>query len=167
MKTLIPPDRRTIDFLAERLKKAESKPEFQRIQCILLRTTLGASAKDIARVVGWTAGTVRVMHSQYAKEGEAFFDVVRRGGRRRQNLSLEDEAALLAPFIERAKGGEILVAGEIKAAYEAQVGREVATSTVYRMLSRHGWRKIAPRPRHPKVEAAAQAPFKKVHRGIA
>lgn len=165
MKTLIAPDRRTIDSLAERLKKAEGKPEFQRIQCILLRATLGASAKDIAQVVGWTTGTVRVMHSQYAKEGEAFFDVARRGGRHRQNMSLDQEAEFLAPFFDRAKAGGLLVVTEIKAAYEAELCREVAESTVYRMLARHGWRKIAPRPSHPKADPAAQAAFKKTRRG--
>lgn len=165
MKNLITPDRETIDALAERLKKAVGKPEFQRIQCILLRATLGASAKDIAQVVGWTTGTVRVMHSHYAKEGEAFFEIVHRGGRHRQNMTVEEEAGFLAPFFERAKAGGILTVSEIKAAYEAQLGREVAESTVYRLLARHGWRKIAPRPSHPKADPAAQAALKKTRRG--
>ena len=165
MKTLITPDRDTITALAERLKKAEGKPEFQRIQCILLRATLGASAKDIAQVVGWTTGTVRVMHSQYAREGESFFEIARRGGRHRQNMTGAEEEAFLKPFFERASVGGILVASEIKRAYEAALGREVAESTVYRMLARHGWRKIAPRPRHPKADPAAQAAFKKTQRG--
>lgn len=165
MKTLINPDRDTINALAERLKKAEGKPEFQRIQSILLRATLGASAKDIAQVVGWTTGTVRVMHSLYAKEGDAFFEVARRGGRHRQNMTVEQEEAFLSPFLERAKAGGILVVAEIKRAYEVMLGREVAESTVYRMLARHGWRKIAPRPKHPKADEAAQAAFKKTRRG--
>jgi transposase len=165
MKSLINPDRETINTLAERLKRAEGKPEFQRIQCILLRVTLGASAKDIAQVVGWTVGTVRVMHSQYAKEEDAFFDVVRRGGRHRQNMTIAQEEAFLAPFFDRAKAGGILVASEIKLAYEAVLGRRVAESTVYRMLDRHGWRKIVPRPSHPKSNQAAQAAFKKTRRG--
>ena len=164
MKSLITPDRETIDALAERLKKAEGKPEFQRIQCILLRATLGASAKNIAQVVGWTTGTVRVMHSQYAKEGDAFFEIAQRGGRHRQNMTIEEEARFLEPFYDRAKSGGILVASEIKRAYEAVLGRQVAESTVYRMLARHGWRKIAPRPRHPKADPAAQAAFKKTRR---
>lgn len=164
MKTLISPDRDTINALAERLKKAEGKPEFQRIQCILLRATLGASAENIAQVVGWTSGTVRVMHSRYAKEGDVFFDITHRGGRHRQNMSEAQEAAFLAPFFDRAMAGGILVASEIKHAYEAILGREVAESTVYRMLARNGWRKIAPRPRHPKADPAAQAAFKKTQR---
>lgn len=164
MKTLIAPDRETINSLAERLKKAEGKPEFQRIQCILLRVTLQASAKDIAQVVGWTTGTVRVMHCHFAKLGDSFFNVTKRGGRHRQNLTLEEEGQLLKPFFNRAKTGGILVAAEIKQAYEAAVGRKVAESTIYRILERHNWRKIAPRPRHPKADPAAQAAFKKTRK---
>jgi len=106
MKTLIAPDREAIYALAERLKKAEGKPEFQRIQCILLRLTLQASARDIAQVVGWTTGTVRVMHSHFAKLGDAFFDITKRGGRHRQNLTLEEEVQFLKPFFDRAKTGQ-------------------------------------------------------------
>lgn len=164
MKALINPDRETIDALAERLKQAEGKPEFQRIQCILLRVTLDASAKDIAQVVGWTEGTVRVMHSRYAKERGAFFDVARRGGRRHQNMTVEEEAAFLAPFFDQAKDGRVLVVTEIKLAYEAALGREVPESTIYRLLGRHGWRKIAPRPRHPKAGLEDSSALKKTRR---
>jgi hypothetical protein len=37
----------------------------------------------------------------------------------------------------------------------------VASSTVYRILARHGWRKVAPDTCHPKHDAEAQAEFKK------
>jgi hypothetical protein len=38
----------------------------------------------------------------------------------------------------------------------------VARSTIYRLLGRHGWRKVVPRPRHPKTDLAAQSAFKKL-----
>lgn len=138
MKTLIHSDRDTIQSLAERLKKAEGRSEFQRIQCILLRATLGASAKDIAQVVGWTTDTVRVMHSRYAKEGDSFFDVSSRGGRRRESMTEAQEAAFLAPFLQRAMAGERLEVQEIKRACESLLGHAVAASTIYRILARHG-----------------------------
>ena len=52
MKTLIAPDKSTINALAERLKKAKGRPEFQRIQCVLIRVTLGSTAAEIARLLG-------------------------------------------------------------------------------------------------------------------
>jgi hypothetical protein len=69
-----------------------------------------------------------------------------RGGRRRANLSLEQEEMLLSDFFDKAKTGGVLVVNDVKVAYEKALGHGVPKSTVYRMLARHGWRKIAPRP---------------------
>jgi transposase len=104
---------------------------------------------------------VHVIHSRWAKEGEAIFDLHGRGGRHNQHLTAEQEADLLAPFTKMATGGEMLHVSEIKKAFEERVGVQVAASTVYRMLDRHGWRKVVPRPRHPKADLQAQAAFKK------
>lgn len=37
----------------------------------------------------------------------------------------------------------------------------MASPTVYRMLDRHGWRKVIPRLRHPKADMQTQDAFKK------
>jgi transposase len=118
-------------------------------------------SSQIATAVCWNAGTVRRIQSQYFAQGAAALIGVGRGGRRRENLSVEDEKRLLKTFIKKAKGGGVLVVTEVKAAYEKAVGRPVPKSTVYRMLARHGWRKIAPRPRHPKTNFDEQEAFKK------
>jgi transposase len=77
---------------------------------------------------------------------------------------LDKEEKILISFFEKSKKGEVLVANEVKAAYEEAVGRTVPKSTVYRMLARHGWRKIAPRPRHPKADPQKMEAFKKTPR---
>ena len=51
--------------------------------------------------------------------------------------------------------------GEIKKAYEAKVGKEVAESTIYRLIARQGFRKIVPYKRHPKADVEEQEAFKK------
>jgi hypothetical protein len=33
-------------------------------------------------------------------------------------------------------------------------------TVTYRLLERHGWRKIVPRPQHPKTDKASQETFK-------
>ena len=68
---------------------------------------------------------------------------------------------VLAPFVARAESGGMLTVTEIQRAYEVQTGKSVAPSTVYRLLDRHGWRKVVLRPRHPKTDVAAQAALKK------
>jgi hypothetical protein len=40
------------------------------------------------------------------------------------------------------------------------VGHPVAKTTGYRVLKRHQWRKVVPRPRHPKRSAVEQEAFK-------
>ena len=122
MKNLIVGDKPTVQRLADRLKRAETHSEYQRIQCVLIRATLGSSAAEIAQLLGWSVATVHVMHSRWANEGEAIFDVRSRGGRHHEYLTAAQEQQLLAPFAQR---------------------------------------KVAPRPRHPKADVAAQAAFKK------
>ena len=161
MKSLIVGDKPTVQRLAERLKRAETHPEYQRIQCVLIRATLGSSAAEIAQLLGWSVATVHVMHSRWAKEGEAIFELRGRGGRRHEYLTAQQEQELLAPFTQRAQAGGMLAVAEIQQAYAQRTGRQVARSTIYRLLDRHGWRKVVPRPRHPKTDVAAQAAFKK------
>lgn len=162
MKSLIAVgDKATIERLAERLKRAQSISQYQRIQCVLIRATLGSSAAEIAQLLGWATATVHVIHSRWAKEGDAIFELRPRGGRHRQYMSVEQESAFLAPFVQRAQAGGLLSAVEIQHAYEACTGKPVASSSIYRLLARHGWRKLSPRPRHPKADVAAQAAFKK------
>lgn len=161
MKSLIVGDKATVHRLAERLKRAGSHSEYQRIQCVLIRATLGSSASEIAQLLGWSTATVHVMHSRWAKEGEAIFEVRGRGGRRHQHLTPEEERALLGPFVQRADDGSMLTVAEIQQAYQKRTGKAVARSTIYRLLDRHGWRKVVPRPGHPKADVAAQAAFRK------
>jgi transposase len=161
MKNLIASDKATIAALADRLKRASSHAQYKRIQCVLIRATLGSTAAEIAQLLGWSTATVHVMHSRWAKEGDALFDMRGRGGRRHQHMSAQAEADLLAPFAAQAQAGGMLHVSEIKRAMERQVGTTVAASTVYRILDRHGWRKVVPRPRHPKADMQAQGAFKK------
>lgn len=161
MRDLIVGDKPTVERLAERLKRAGSHAEYQRIQCVLIRATLGSSAREIAQLLGWSTATVHVMHSRWARQGEAIFEVRARGGRRHQHLTPGQEQELLAPFVQRAQAGGMLTVAELQQAYRERVGKEVARSTIYRLLDRHGWRKVVPRPRHPKADVAAQGAFKK------
>ena len=165
MKDLVSCDETTVEALKVRLKQARTIAEFQRIQCVLMRATLDCTAGEIAQVLGWAVATVHITHSRWAREGEALFKLKGKGGRYNENLTEAEEAEVLAPFIERATTGGVLKVAEIQAAYEAQAGKAVPNSTIYRLLKRHGWRKVMPRPRHPKADVAARGVFKKSSAG--
>lgn len=118
-------------------------------------------AEEIAKHTGVSVPTVRRVSAGYNRLGVAAIETPGKGGRRHEYLTVEQEREFLAPLFARAQRGEIATAGEIKRAFEAQVGHEVEESTIYRLLHRHGWRKLVPRPRHPKANAETQATFKK------
>jgi transposase len=149
------------DRLAALLQEAKDKAEYQRIQCVWLRAALGLPATQIATALGWQVGSVRQVHSDYLRQGEAVLRSKPSGGRHRQNLTVEQEKELLLPFLQQAEAGGVLVVAPVQAAYEAVVGRPVHHSVVYRALHRQGWRKIMPRPKHPKASEEAQEAFKK------
>jgi transposase len=135
--------------------------EFQRFLCVWLRVEQGMSTKDIARALNWNVNTVRILQRYFIVQGTKAFIEEKRGGRRRQLMTIEEEKLFLANFKDRADSAAMLVANEIKAALEKQLGRRVHKTTVYRLLKRHGWRKIVPRPTHPKQNKEAAEAFKK------
>lgn len=149
------------ESLKSLLSATETKADFQRVQCLWLRAALNLSSADTATAVGWSQSTVKIIQSRYLREGEKVLLGKGRGGRRYSNLTEQEEDDLLSSFLEKARSGGVLVVGEIKAAYEKIAGKHVPKSTVYRMLARHGWRKIVPRPKHPKARTGVQEEFKK------
>ena len=67
----------------------------------------------------------------------------------------------MAEFTSKSDDGQILEVSKIKNKYEEFAKKAVNKSVVYRMLARHGWRKIMPRPAHPKNDKTALSVFKK------
>jgi len=135
--------------------------EFQRFLCVWLRVEQGLSSKAIAEVLGWNVNTVRITQRDFIANGSKAFLEEKRGGRRRQLMTVEEEKLFLSTFEGVAGNGTVLVISGIKAAWEKQLGHMVHKTTVYRLLRRHGWRKVAPRPKHPKQNKEAVDAFKK------
>ena len=65
-------------------------------------------------------------------------------------MSYEQESQLLARYEALATVGQIVETGEIKKAYTESVGHPIGGQQIYRVLARHGWRKVMPRSKHPK-----------------
>jgi transposase len=132
----------------------------QRIQMVLLRES-GMTQPLIAAAMGVSLSTVNRAHMAYDHGGLEALKPRPSGGRKRENMTLEDEKALLARFAKAAGAGEMLNVHDLKAAYEKAIGHETSKSTIYNLLARHGWRKLMPRPFHPRRDMAAQNAFKK------
>ena len=132
----------------------------QRIQMVVLRES-GMAQPAIADVMGVSLSTVNRAHMAYDHGGIKALKPKPNGGRKHENMTLVEEKALLARFAHAAGAGELLNIHDLKAAYEKAIGHPTSESTVYNMLHRHGWRKLMPRPFHPKRNLAAQNAFKK------
>ena len=99
MRTPKPLSNEAIERLAKDLKQAKTKAEFQAVQCLWLRVSLGLSADQVATAIGWHPSSVRKLQSLYLREGCTALKRTGRGGRRRQNLTLEEEQNLLHGFL--------------------------------------------------------------------
>jgi transposase len=119
----------------ERLvRQTKNTADYKRVQCVWLRAAMDLPPDAIARALGLSVHTVRMVQSRYLRFGEEVLVGPGRGGRHRENLSVEEEDTLLRAFTTRAETGEVLVVSEVKAAYERRIGRKVPKSTVYRLL---------------------------------
>jgi transposase len=147
-----------------RLKRAlqqERNPLMrQRIQMVVLRET-GMTQPEIADVTGVSLSTVNRAHMAYDRGGLEGLKPKPSGGRINQNMTVAQEKALLDRFAKVAGAGQMLNIHDLKAAYEEAIGRPTSNSVVYSLLARHDWRKITPRPHHPKRDIEAQKRFKK------
>ena len=112
----------------------------QRIQMVLLRES-GMTQPSIAEAMGVSLSTVNRAHMAYDHGGLKALKRKPSGGRKRENMTLAEEKALLARFAKAAGAGEMLNICDLKAAYEKAIGHETSNSTVYNLLARHGWRK--------------------------
>jgi transposase len=152
----------TVEQMQKLLKEARTVADQRRIQAVLIRALDASASERIAMLTGLSVASVRVIHSRFLREGVAFLtNRPGRGGRRRTLLSDAQIQGLLAKHTAAASEGLVVEAGAFKRDYDKLVGHRVAASTVYRLLAKAGWRKIVPRPSHPKKDPAAEQSFKK------
>lgn len=144
------------------LAKAKSADELRQAQSVVLPLEYGLTLKQTAEAIGKSVRWTSQLRSEFIRaNGTITSGKSPRGGRFRQNMTPEEEAEFLAPFFDEAKTGGIIVVGKIKEAIEERLGRKVALASVYNLLHRNGWRKLAPDKRNPKTDVEAQEDWKK------
>ena len=141
-----------INDIANAIKQSANPLESRRIQCVYLAIICPEiTAEQIGQMTLYSTHQVKTIHKKY-RDGGLLALTDSRGGRYRQNLTPEQERELLKPFEQQGKDGSMVVAKDFKKAYEQKLGREVAESTIYRILAKHGFRKIVPYRRHKKAD---------------
>lgn len=158
--------RRIDEKLVKEAQQAVNNPkgmmDLRCAQAVLLPAVMGSTLEQTATILGVARATVPRLQARFRESirtGKS--PPCRRGGRRRELMTFDEEKKFLEPWAQQAKDGGILVVSVIRAALSQHLGRPVKASVVYRLMERHGWRKVAPDTHHPKSDPAVQEEWKK------
>ena len=155
-------DSTLINRAAETAATATSADSLRQCQAVLLPALFGATLQQTAAALGVSRATVPRLQASFRKSKTVDSKPNRNwGGRRHSLLTPEEELKFLQPWLEQAKAGSVVVVSPIRAALAQHLNQPVKPSVVYRLLARHGWRKVAPDTRHPKSKPEVQEDWKK------
>ena len=136
---------------------AKTISELRMAQALLMPLKFGLSLDDTSMALGLSKSWTLRLRQRFGRiQSGQEQPKTQQGLRNRARMTLEEEAALLAPYLDLARQGGVIIVSPLKAKLEESLGRSVALSTVYGMLHRHGWRKLAPDKRHPESDPVAQ-----------
>lgn len=147
--------------LLEWVRGAQTPGECRMRLAVWITALRGWPAHEVATLLGVSKQAVWAWLGQYNRLGPDGLRRLGRGGRRWAFLDLEQEEQLLASLRAEALGGRIITAKHLHARVCEAAGRQVSLGYLYRLLHRHDWRKLGPRPRHVRADLEAQAAFKK------
>lgn len=156
----------TVRRAHQQVEIARTAEEMRRALAVILPAELGVTQAHAAQVLGiglatlkrYQAGIFGEVHKKSRQRRS-------RGGRHNETISLEAESDFLGEWAQKASDGGVVVVGQLREALQRRVGAKIPLYTMYRMLTRHGWRKVAPDTRHPKSDPVAQEAYKKNSRG--
>jgi transposase len=144
------------------LREAQTIEQIRCAQAILLPAVSGSTLEQTAVLLGVGRSTVPRLQARFRRSLAGGGRPARHwGGRRRAFMSVQQERRFLAPWVEQASRGAMLVVSPVRADLAQALGRPVSASVVYRLLARHGWRKVAPDTRHPMSDPQLQQAWKK------
>jgi transposase len=162
---------RTASFTQEEIAKAhqirdkaETAIELRKALSVLLVAEGGLDADKASEVLGISERTV--FRNQNNIRNQEKINRNTWGGRRRYTMTIEEESEFLQNWEAKANEGGVLSVPPIHASLVEKLGRSIPISTTYRLLARHGWRKVQPDTKHPKSDTVVQEEYKKNFRGL-
>lgn len=154
-------DEETVVRAREEMRTTKNLRIYKMAQCVVYHADHGLGTDQVAALMNVGRATVTRMRERFCRfaKGEPLPNDW--GGRRNENMTFEEERDFLSDWVNQAESGGILVVRPIHQALEKKLNKPLSLSTVYRMLARHGWRKVEPDTQHPKRDADAQEEYKK------
>jgi transposase len=138
---------------------AKSIADFRKALSVILAAELDLDADRTADILGTSRRTV-FRHRDNIRNQEDTSPRPR-GGRRHCCMSIDEEREFLSQWEAKASEGGVLTVPPIHAALIKRLDYDAPMSTTYRLLARHGWRKVQPDNKHPKGDPVKQDEFKK------
>jgi len=151
----------TVEGLAAWVEDAPDREAYRRRLAIWLTHIGPFHAQQVATMLRVSRQAVWLWVAQYNKHGPKGLQRRGRGGRRWSYLSVSQEERLVRRLEERASRGEVATAPRLLPEVQAKLGRRVSLGYVYKLLHRHGWRKVGPHPHHVKGDEQRRQEFKK------
>ncbi|MDR1685110.1 MAG: winged helix-turn-helix domain-containing protein [Desulfovibrio sp.] len=156
----LPRGKEVLTKARQQLAKTNDANELRVLQAVVFPLVNGMSTQETALALGRSPRWVTMARNAYIREAET-----KRGKtqtiRNHAYMSLAEEKEFLAPFLEKARCGGVLVVNEIHRAMEKHLGGKVALASAYNLLHRHNWRKLAPDRRNVEADVQAQEEWKK------
>ena len=141
------------------LKSCKDAATLKRAMAVILTVKEDKSPDEAAKTLGVCVTTL-IKYRREFSQGTLEKPKKPKTGNN-SHLTWEQEVKILDGLKERAQRGEFTTVAQIKKEYEKIADCEVGPSTIYRFLRRHEWRRVQPRPIHPKTNPEAQEEFKK------
>ena len=139
--------------------QATTVTDYRKALSVILVAEYGFDADRAADVLGTSRRTIFRNRSNICSQDDTPKKTW--GGRRNYSMTIEEEREFLFQWKGKAAAGGVLSVLPIHAALVERLGHDTPISTTYRLLARHGWRKVQPDTKHPKSDPAMQGEFKK------
>jgi len=138
-------------------KATRDKKVSERLR-ILMLIYEGYGIPEIAKITRRSRSGIYSLSKRYQEQGLEEF-VCNKHTSHRRILTEAEEKEILNEFEKAAEAGKEVTAQDIKKAFDKKIGRDTGRVYIYRLLKRHGWRKVMPRSKHPKAasEEACEA----------
>lgn len=134
----------------EKMKEVTCPKIYNKLEIIALSGE-GKTDKEIIEIKKCKPSTVRHLRRDFSIKGLRTFAVDHRNGRNHALMTKEEEKEFLQQFEKEAEKGQLITVKKIAEKLDETTGKTRSSlSTTYRILHRNGYRKIMPRPAHPK-----------------
>ena len=129
------------------IKQNMHKRVDKRLQVIILRYE-GMKDVQIGEKLGYSRKRISQLCAEFKRVGLEEYARQKYAGNHRA-MSVEEEQKILAEFVEKAVEGQVVTAKEIKLRFDEVRGKDTGRGYIYMLLTRHKWRFVMPRSKHP------------------